>query len=114
MADEGSVEDGMEGMDKGTKLILDGLFNGVEQVSSADLEVELGLATKANKFMEIEDTVKEKPPTLLNVVVEEVIQAAPLIQEKIREAEQPKIEKKISRPSRNPYARRNPYAARAA
>ncbi len=106
-------------MDKGTKLILDGLFDGVEQVSSADLEVELGLTTKANKFMEIEDTVKEKPPTLLNAVVEEVIQAAPLIQEKIREAEtvkavQPKIEKKISRPSRNPYARRNPYAARAA
>lgn len=135
MADEGSINEGMDEMDKSTELILDGLFDGVVQMSSADLEAELDTAAKANKFMALEETVKEDTPVFVENVVEEVIQAAPLVQEKLREAEsvkaeQPKIEKKSSRPSiseatrrqinarnignRNPYARRNPYAARVA
>lgn len=134
MADEGEMKDGMESMDKGTQLILDSLFDGVEQMSSADLEAELDMASQANKFMALEETVKEKPPVFVENVVEEVIQAAPLVQEKIRNvesvrAEQPKVEKRPSRKSmleaaaqnrsknygnRNPYARRNPYAARVA
>ncbi len=104
-------------------------------MSGAELEAELNTASKANKLMDLEEVVEEKPPTFSELAVEVVKKSipAPLVLEKLREAEsvkeeQPKIEKKIASLTkqealrtkggpgnyggRNPFTRRNPYGAR--